>query len=102
MFTVLIFGIITSFILLILSVSYFYWNEKDQKISETSSSFHYTAVDVKDYEAYKTVYNRIASKLETTGGYDDGTYAPILLRLAWHSSATYDSKSRTVDQELVQ
>jgi hypothetical protein len=27
--------------------------------------------------------------------WDDGSYAPILIRLAWHASATYDRHSRT-------
>lgn len=27
--------------------------------------------------------------------WDDGTYAPIFIRLAWHSSGTYDKESGT-------
>src|ERR1700730_18179007 len=26
-------------------------------------------------------------------GYDDGSYGPILVRLAWHASATYDENT---------
>merc|ERR1719446_1046002 len=27
--------------------------------------------------------------------WDDGSYAPVLIRLAWHSSGTYDAKDYT-------
>ena len=38
---------------------------------------------------YQKVYNAIANRLEENDEYDDGSYAPVLLRLAWHCSGTY-------------
>lgn len=43
---------------------------------------------------FQKVYNRIASILDASD-YDDGSYAPILLRLAWHAAGTYDKTDGT-------
>lgn len=47
---------------------------------------------VKDYQV---VYNAIAKRLEEDDEYDDGSYAPVLLRLAWHASGTFDKETGT-------
>ncbi|KAI8641216.1 heme peroxidase [Parasitella parasitica] len=39
---------------------------------------------------YQQVYNDIAELLDSNEDYDDGSYGPVLLRLAWHSSGTYN------------
>lgn len=39
---------------------------------------------------YQKVYNAIAQKLVDVDDYDYGSYAPLLLRLAWHNSGSYD------------
>lgn len=46
-------------------------------------------------EDYQTVYNYIAKLLEEHDEYDDGSYGPVVLRLAWHCSGTYDAESGT-------
>ncbi|KAF8893544.1 heme peroxidase [Infundibulicybe gibba] len=46
-------------------------------------------------EDYQKVYNRIAGLIEEAGDYDDGSYGPVILRLAWHSSGTYDKETKT-------
>ncbi|KAK1755309.1 cytochrome c peroxidase mitochondrial precursor [Echria macrotheca] len=47
------------------------------------------------FEDYQAVYNEIASRLEEKDDYDDGSYGPVLLRLAWHASGTYDKETGT-------
>ena len=47
------------------------------------------------FEDYQAVYNEIANRLEEDENYDDGSYGPVLLRLAWHASGTYDKETGT-------
>lgn len=44
---------------------------------------------------YQRVYDTIAAKIWEQDDYDDGSYAPVLLRLAWHSAGTYDKETGT-------
>lgn len=48
-----------------------------------------TGVGAKQLQDYQKVYNRIAEALEKDD-YDDGSLAPVLIRLAWHASGTYN------------
>lgn len=45
-------------------------------------------------EDYQKVYDRIAEELDVED-YDDGSLAPVLIRLAWHASGTYDKEENT-------
>jgi cytochrome c peroxidase len=44
---------------------------------------------------YQKVYDKIAQKIDDAGDYDDGSFGPVLLRLAWHGSGTFDKESKT-------
>jgi cytochrome c peroxidase len=45
---------------------------------------------------YQAVYNAIAEVLEEgADNYDDGSFGPVILRLAWHASGTYDKETGT-------
>ncbi|KAF2223602.1 mitochondrial cytochrome c peroxidase [Elsinoe ampelina] len=44
---------------------------------------------------YQKVYDAVAKKLVDEDEYDDGSYGPVLVRLAWHASGTYDKETGT-------
>lgn len=44
---------------------------------------------------YQKVYDVIAKRLVEHDDYDDGSYGPVLLRLGWHASGTYDALTKT-------
>jgi len=47
------------------------------------------AIFTPKFEDYQKVYDHVAKLLEEKDDYDDGSYGPVLLRLAWHASGTY-------------
>jgi cytochrome c peroxidase len=45
---------------------------------------------------YQAVYDAIADALEDgADDYDDGSFGPVVARLAWHASGTYDKETGT-------
>lgn len=43
---------------------------------------------------FQKVYNDVAELLENND-YDDGSYGPVVVRLGWHASGTYDKETKT-------
>lgn len=46
-------------------------------------------------EDYQAVYDAVAQRFIDDDDYDDGSYAPVVLRLGWHASGTYDAATNT-------
>ncbi|OOF98033.1 class II peroxidase [Aspergillus carbonarius ITEM 5010] len=67
--------------------AYFYLKGGDASVS--SKEF------VPGKEDYQKVYDAIAHRLANETDYDDGSYGPVLVRLAWHASGTYDKETGT-------
>lgn len=44
---------------------------------------------------YRAVREDIVRLLDSNPDYDDGSYGPLFVRLAWHASGTYDKRDRT-------
>lgn len=60
-----------------------------QKSPAPPKSFTPTASD------YQNVYDAVAQRLIDEDDYDDGSYGPVVLRLGWHASGTYDKETGT-------
>ncbi|OJJ44506.1 hypothetical protein ASPZODRAFT_680790 [Penicilliopsis zonata CBS 506.65] len=68
--------------------AYFYLSGGDASVKATGPF-------VPTKEDYQKVYNEIARLLVEKDEYDDGSYGPVLVRLAWHASGTYDKETGT-------
>ena len=66
-----------------------YWFYANNKAGAATKLANPTKAD------YQAVYDEIAARLEEKDDYDDGSFGPVLLRLAWHASGTYDKETGT-------
>ena len=60
-----------------------------------TSSDSKTTVFKPSKQDYQKVYDAVAKQLVEHDEYDDGSYGPVLVRLAWHASGTYDKETGT-------
>lgn len=76
---------------------YFYTNPKEAEtaLKSGTQSAKAAAGFTPKLEDYQKVYNTVAELLDEAGDYDDGSYGPVLVRLAWHASGTYDKETNT-------
>lgn len=63
--------------------------------SKVSTNVREAVAEKHGQEYYQKVYNAIAQKLVDEDDYDYGSYAPLLVRLAWHNSGSYDQNDDT-------
>ena len=60
----------------------------DAKQSSAAGESKVSTPFVPKKEDYQQVYNAIARRLDEKDDYDDGSYGPVIVRLAWHCSGT--------------
>jgi len=75
--------------------TYFYLNNRGVTELKKGSSGESRGVFTPTKDDYQQVYNEIAKLLEEKDDYDDGSYGPVIVRLAWHCSGTYDKETGT-------
>lgn len=68
---------------------YFYLNNGSFKNLKEGSAKETKGIFTPTKEDYQKVYDEIVKILEEKDDYDDGSYGPVILRLAWHCSGTY-------------
>jgi len=69
--------------------AYFYLDNGGFTELKKGSSGESRGVFTPKKEDYQQVYNAIAKLLEEKDDYDDGSYGPVIVRLAWHCSGTW-------------
>ena len=76
------------------ATGYYFYNQKDVHLIKGSAG-ETTGIFKPTREDYQKVYDEIARLLVEKDEYDDGSYGPVLVRLAWHASGTYDAETGT-------
>lgn len=72
---------------------YFYTQSNGSLLSGSASETK--GIFTPKFEDYEKVYNDIATLLAEKDEYEDGSYGPVLVRLAWHASGTFDKLTGT-------
>ena len=75
-----------------------YWSQTGKQeipASVKTATQHLPSAFTPTFADYQDVYNEIARRLIEHDDYDDGSYGPVVLRLGWHASGTYDAETGT-------
>ena len=67
---------------------YFYINNGSLTNLKEGSSKETRGIFTPTKNDYQQVYNAIAKQLVERDEWDDGSYGPVIVRLAWHASGT--------------
>lgn len=72
------------------------WGLSNKKFDKDAMSNTRNAKPTPNSQAYyQEIYNEIAKKLIDNDNHDDGSFGPLLVRLAWHNSGSYDQNDQT-------
>lgn len=76
------------------ATGFYFYNKNDFHLTKGSAG-ETKGIFTPTKDDYQKVYDEIARLLVEKDDYDDGSYGPVLVRLAWHASGTYDAATGT-------
>jgi cytochrome c peroxidase len=76
------------------ATGFYFYNKEDVHMIKGSAG-ETKGIFKPSKDDYQKVYDEISRLLVDKDEYDDGSYGPVLVRLAWHCSGTYDAMTGT-------